>query len=264
MIDLNYLQQLEQLVSTTTDEVLNPFFMQTTAELKSDGSLVTEADLNMQQALAGKLKQLLPEIRMLGEEMPATEQQQVIESGEAYWCLDPLDGTNNFHHGVPLYAVSLGLVVNKTMTLGIVYDPIRRELFSALKGHGLRINGKAFKKPAQPELLKTCLASVDFKRLKPPMKSRLIQQMPFKSQRNIGTCALEWAWLACGRTQLLLHGGEKLWDYAAGSLLLSEAEGLSCSDKETPVFVNDLSDRPVIAASSEALHRQWLEFLLND
>jgi len=262
MNDLKYLQQLEHLVRNTTDKVLRPFFMNTNAEFKADGSIVTEADLNMQQALTDALQQLSPDTRMLGEEMSTEQQQQIINSGQSYWCLDPLDGTNNFHHGVPLFAVSLGLVVDKSITLGIVYDPVRQELFSALKGHGFRVNGELQQKPPQPDELKYCLASIDFKRLKSPLKTRLVENMPFKSQRNIGTCALEWAWLASGRTQLLLHGGEKLWDYAAGSLLLSEAAGFSCSDKKlSPVFNNDLSDRPVIAASDQHLHRLWLNFL---
>jgi myo-inositol-1(or 4)-monophosphatase len=261
MTDLKYLEQLETIVKNTSDQVLDHYFMQTTAELKMDGSIVTEADLTMQQQLTRELELLSPDIQMLGEEMTPPQQQDIINGEQPYWCLDPLDGTNNFHHGVPLYAVSIGLVIDKTIQLGIVYDPVRKELFSALKGHGFRVNGKLHQKLDQPQDLKFCLASIDFKRLDTTMKARLIQQMPFKSQRNIGTCALEWAWLACGRTQLLLHGGEKLWDYAAGSILLSEADGCSCSNRTDPVFNNDLSNRPVIAASNQVLHRLWLSFL---
>ncbi len=262
MIDQKFQQQLEDTVRITSDQVLDAYFLRTTADFKSDGSIVTEADLNMQQSLTQALNQQAPEIQMLGEEMTREEQQAIIDSGQAYWCLDPLDGTNNFHHGVPLFAVSLGLVVDKALHLGIVYDPVRKELFSALKNHGLRVNAKSHQNSVQPQTLKQCLASIDFKRLNHEMKARLIQEMPFKSQRNIGTCALEWAWLACGRTQLLLHGGEKLWDYAAGSLLLSESEGLSCTDTQEPVFRNNLDNRPVLAASNANLHAQWLKFLI--
>lgn len=261
MIDLKFLHQLEHIVKSTSDEVLDDYFLRTTAEFKTDGSIVTEADLKMQHNLTEALQQLAPGIDMLGEEMTVEEQQQIINSGASYWCLDPLDGTNNFHHGVPLFAVSLGLVVDRALHLGIVYDPVRKELFSALQGHGLMVNGSVYQMPAQPELLNQCLASIDFKRLNDDMKARLIENMPVKSQRNIGTCALEWAWLACGRTQLLLHGGEKLWDYAAGALLLSESKGLSCTDSHEPVFNNDLSNRPVLAASSAGLHKKWLDFL---
>ena len=261
-IDKNFLQILEHTVKTVSDQVLDTYFLQTTAEFKTDGSIVTEADLNMQQSLTQALKQQAPLIGMLGEEMTREAQQQIIDSGESYWCLDPLDGTNNFHHGVPLFAVSLGLVVNKALHLGIVYDPVRKELFSALKDQGFRVNGTLHKVAPQPETLKQCLASIDFKRLNPDMKARLIREMPVKSQRNVGTCALEWAWLACGRTQLLLHGGEKLWDYAAGCLLLSESKGQSCTDTREPIFNHNLDNRPVLAASNAHLHEQWLEFLI--
>lgn len=263
MTDQTLLKQLEQLVATTADRILNRYFLQTTAQFKTDGSIVTEADLAMQEALTRELNEIAPEIAMLGEEMNPQQQSDVIHSGKAYWCLDPVDGTNNFHHGIPLFAVSLALIQQQQVRMGIIYDPVRKEIFSAITGGGLRINGKAFNKRLQPEQLKHCLASVDFKRLKTDTRQRLFEHMPFKSQRNIGTCALEWAWLAAGRTQLLLHGGEKFWDYAAGYLMLNEAGGLSCTLSRESVFNNSLQDRSIIAASNKSLHALWLSFLLD-
>lgn len=263
MTDLDYLKNLEQMISTTADEILNQYFQHTTAQTKSDGSIVTEADIEMQRALSSGLNKLSPDINMLGEEMSDQQQQAIINSDQSYWCLDPLDGTNNFHHGVPLFSISLALIVEKVIRIGVIYDPVRKELFSALKGTGLRINSEYMEKPQQPEKLKNCLASVDFKRLQTELKGRLLKSMPFKSQRNVGSCALEWAWLAAGRTQLLLHGGEKFWDYAAGSLLVDESRGISCSYNREPVFNNTLQDRPVIAASDENLQQQWYSFLMD-
>ncbi len=217
----------------------------------------------MQESLRRALQALTPDWALLGEEMDAANQQHIMQSADAYWCLDPLDGTNNFHHGVPLFAVSVALVVNRQPTIGLVYDPVRKETFSALRGGGLRINGRVSSKPVQPESMEKSLASVDFKRLQQPVKERLLRSMPFKSQRNIGSCALEWAWLASGRLQLLLHGGEKFWDYAAGCLLVEESAGFSCSDRRDPVFNHSLEARPVIAASTQGLHQDWLSFLLD-
>ncbi len=262
MADRTLLRQLEQLVPAISDKILSELFNQTTAEKKSDGSIVTEADLAMQNALTDELHKLAPDVRMLSEEMTSQQQADVINNNKSYWCLDPVDGTNNFHHGVPLFAVSLALIDNQELTLGIIYDPVRKEIFSAEKGSGLRINGIEFTPPEQPESLDQCLASIDFKRLNAEMMQRLCQKMPFKSQRNIGTCALEWAWLAAGRTQLLLHGGEKFWDYAAGCLLLSEAKGVSSTDTLQAVFNNSLDNRPIIAASNAALHQAWSTFLV--
>ncbi len=261
MTEIALLSKLEEIVSTNADYILKKHFLKTTARFKPDGSIITDADIELQKSLAAALKKLSPDTLMLGEEMNALSQQHIIDSEQSYWCLDPVDGSNNFHHGLPLFAVSLALVQNRQVQLGIIYDPIRKEIFSASKGSGLRINQQYLENRRQPVVLQHCLANVDFKRLSPELKIRLLQIMPFKSQRNIGTCALEWAWLATGRTQLLLHGGEKLWDYAAGSLLVDESGGRSCTLNGEPVFNNSLEARSVIAGSSEELHRLWLTFL---
>jgi myo-inositol-1(or 4)-monophosphatase len=258
------LPELEKTIKQNADAILGPLFMHTHAEAKADGSIVTEADTRMQKALTDALKRIAPDVRMLGEEMSEAQQQQVIAADHPYWCLDPVDGTNNFHHGVPLYSVSLALVDRREVILGIVYDPVRDELFSAVRGSGLRINGETRQRPKQTGQLKHCLASIDFKRLGEERRMRLASSMPFKSQRNIGSCALEWAWVAAGRIQLLLHGGEKIWDYAAGTLLLQEAGGRSCSAPGQAVFNHSLTPRPVIAASDGQLHQLWQDYLFPD
>ncbi len=255
------LTALETLLPDLTDPILGRYFEHTTATTKQDGSIVTEADGEMQQTLSAALRDLLPQARMLGEEMDAKEQQAVIDSGDSYWCLDPLDGTNNFHHGMPLFSVSLALIQERELEIALVYDPVRRELFSARRGGGLRINGAVARRPVQADELRRCLAFVDFKRLKKPLKARLLERMPFKSQRNIGSCALEWAWLAAGRSQLLLHGGEKFWDYAAGVLLLQEGGGASSADDGSAIFNRSLDNRPCIAASTPALQQHWFDYL---
>ena len=264
MTDLTLLIQLERLIPDISDKILNHYFNQTTAEIKTDGSIVTEADLAMQQALTTELAKIAPAVKMLSEEMTVEEQMDVMNKHNSYWCLDPVDGTNNFHHGVPLFAVSLALIEDRKLKMGIIYDPVRKEIFSAVNGSGLRINGQIHDSVEQPETLNKCLASIDFKRLKSTAMMHLCNNMPFKSQRNIGTCALEWAWLAAGRTQLLLHGGEKFWDYAAGCLLLDEANGASSTDKRQPIFNNSLDNRPIIAAANPSLHKLWADFLISD
>jgi len=258
------LKTLEALLPALADPILGRHFEHTTATTKHDGSIVTEADQEMQQTIARALNELRPEALMLGEEMTTEEQQAVIDSGMPYWCLDPLDGTNNFHHGMPLFSVSLALIEQRRVAVALVYDPVRKELFSARRGGGLRVGGMPAERPPQPAGLRDCLAFVDFKRLKKPLKARLLEHMPFKSQRNIGSCALEWAWLAAGRSQLLLHGGEKFWDYAAGVLLLQEAGGFSSAEDGTAIFNHSLDNRPCIAASTAALQEQWRAYLFTE
>ncbi|MHC4222269.1 MAG: inositol monophosphatase family protein, partial [Planctomycetota bacterium] len=156
---------------------------------------------------------------------------------------------------------SLALISDNQIILAIVYDPVRQEFFSALKGHGLWINSRRIKPPEQPQKMNHSIAFVDFKRLNMDIKLPLIEQPPYKSQRNVGTCALEWAWLAAGRVQLLLHGGEKFWDYAAGYLLTSEAGGMSETLEGEPIFNGTLSPRSVIAASNPTLFVQWTDWI---
>ena len=255
------LPQITRIVCSNADRLIMPSSGQVSADIKSDGSLVTEIDKQMQLNLATELKLLLPEVKMLGEEMPSSDQLNIIQSNDSYWCLDPVDGTNNFYHAVPLYSVSLALVANGDVVLGIIYDPVRKECFSAIKGGAMMINNVPVDRATQPESLDACLASIDFKRLSIDARHSIVSSMPFKSQRNVGSCALEWAWLAAGRIQLLLHGGEKIWDYAAGTLLLEAAGGISSSGDGEHIFNATLNPRRVIAASTEQLFRDWRDYL---
>ena len=248
---------VQDIIHAAAESSLNIYYARSTADFKEDGSIVTEADLAMQQTLTQCLAERFPEIRMLGEEVSPDEQQAIIDSGADYWCLDPVDGTTNFHATVPLFSVSLGLVSDGEIVMAVVYDPNRREFFGALKGQGFWINGERVSRPQQPDELSSCIAFIDFKRLSNRLGVNLIEQCPFKSQRNIGTCALEWAWVAAGRVHLLVHGRERLWDYAAGVLLCDEAGGASQSFDARPVFQQSLQARSVIAASDSNLFTQW-------
>lgn len=248
---------LRQIIRDASDSSLKIYFAQSTADYKSDGSIVTEADLAMQQTLTTSLQQRFPGVHMLSEENSTDEQSKVMLSGEDYWCLDPVDGTTNFHATMPLFSVSLGLVSHGELVLGAVYDPNRDEFFAAIRGQGFWINGERAARPTQPQTLGESIAFIDFKRLDAATSVSLATDTPYKSQRNIGTCALEWAWLAAGRANLLLHGRESLWDYSAGVLLNAEAGGCSETFDGEPIFSQTLDPRSVIAASSPQLFDQW-------
>jgi myo-inositol-1(or 4)-monophosphatase len=105
--------------------------------------------------------------------------------------------------------------------------------------------------------LKQMIAVVDLKRLRGPVLTSLVTEHPFRSQRNFGSCALEWCWLAAGRFQLYIHGGQKLWDYAAGTLILQESGGMSTSLTGETVFTSTLEPRPVVAAFNSTAYQQW-------
>jgi myo-inositol-1(or 4)-monophosphatase len=255
-------QALKNLIRDLAARELLPRFQRVEHQVKADGSLLTEADTAMQSALREQLSNRWPGIPFLGEEMPVSTQRKRLEdTGEGLWCLDPLDGTSNFAAGLPLFAVSLALIRKGRPVLGLVHDPVRDETFQAEAGSGAWLNGQRLRAtgdaPAPPETV----VIIDLKRLDALTAQRLLTERPFGSQRNLGSCALEWAWLAAGRGHAYLHGGMKLWDYAAGSLILEEAGGHSATFSGEPVFRSSLAPRSVCASRDQALFETWLRWL---
>jgi myo-inositol-1(or 4)-monophosphatase len=191
--------------------------------------------------------------------MSATEQQRMLQN-TAVWCLDPLDGTSNYASGIPFFAISLALIESQQQKLGLIYDPMRDECFTAIAGQGCKLNGVLLSTASMHEnltALKQMIAVVDLKRLRGPVLTSLVTEHPFRSQRNFGSCALEWCWLAAGRFQLYIHGGQKLWDYAAGTLILKEAGGVSTTIAGEEVFSASLEPRPVIAGFNNTAYQKW-------
>ena len=217
------IQAIARLLAQAGDNIILPALSrQAETQTKADGSLITQTDTACQEFIRERLLRLDANIGFLGEEMQKHEQQDCLDVGNTYWCLDPLDGTTNFTTGFPCFALSLALVDNGRPVLGCIHDPVRRETFCAQPGQGAWLNGSRIRATAAKSL-RECIGFIDFKRLAPALASDLAARPFYRSQRNIGTCALEWAWLAAGRAQFILHGGQKLWDYAAGSLIAEEA-----------------------------------------
>ena len=254
--------ELTQIVRAIADRELPPRFCCHSETRKSDGSLITEADLVMQGALAEALRQRWPDIGILGEEMEESEQRQALrEMDKGIWCIDPLDGTSNFSIGVPYYAVSLALLRNNVVETGVVYDPSRKECFAAGRGQGAWLNGRRLLQQRLATPLSQGMALIDLKRLPAELASRLASEPPYKSQRSFGAVALDWCWLAAGRCHVYLHGRQKLWDYAAGWLILQEAGGSAMTLEGEPVFAPTLEPRSAAAALDPRIFGRWREWL---
>ncbi len=253
------LERLQRLVRDAARAELVPRFALVSRHVKHDGSIVTQADLALQERLRVALERDFPGIAFLSEEMPAPEHERLVALGRPLWCLDPLDGTSNFASGVPVFAVSLALVSEGRAELGLVYDPLRDECFTAARGRGAGLNGERLGRDIDiPASLERCIATVDFKRLARPLAAQLAAYPPYASQRNFGASCLEWCWLADGRFHLYLHGGQKLWDYAAGHLILAEAGGLASTLEGEEMFAMSLEPRSVVAvARGAALFADW-------
>lgn len=256
------LDDLREQVTGIADEELPGRFIDCASSAKADGSLLTEADLVMQRRLQALLRKATPDYTFLGEEMPAAEQAaRLADTGPGVWVLDPLDGTSNFAGNLPHFCVSLALIRAGRVELGLVYDPLRRECFHAERGAGAWLNGQRLRPQERPRELKRCTAMVDFKRLSPDLATRLVTAAPYGSQRNFGSVALEICWLAAGRGQLYLHGGQKLWDHSAALLILHEAGGhsITLEGERTPPL--NLDPRSTVAALDPELFRQWCGWL---
>ena len=228
---------------------------------KDGGGLVTEVDHAVQAEVGTALRALTPEAAFLGEEMAEADQVAALAEGEqGLWCLDPLDGTSNFVAGIPIFGVSAALLVGGRPELGVIFDPVRDELFAAVRGQGAWRNGQPLRvRHCSP--LRRSIGVIDFKRLPAATASRLAGDPPYHSQRNFGASVLEWCWLACGRVDFYLHGGQNLWDFAAGVLIAAEAGAEVGTLEGEPFFEGDSLRRSVLAVSDPALREALAPYL---
>ncbi|MDD3528616.1 MAG: inositol monophosphatase family protein [Gallionellaceae bacterium] len=238
-----------------------PRYLKVAHARKNDGSLFTEADLAAQRDLIARLTAIAP-YPVLGEEMAdAAHQRLWAEGADGLWCVDPIDGTTNFVCGMPFFAMSIALLKRGRPVLGVVYDPQADECFHAEAGRGAFLDGDRLPLKTAPDRLDRCIAGVDFKRLPRDLAVRLAAEHPYSSQRNLGASTLDWCYLAAGRLHVYLHGGQKLWDYAAGALILEEAGGRAGAMDGGEFWAGDPWTRSVAAACTPDLQAQWLAWL---
>jgi myo-inositol-1(or 4)-monophosphatase len=255
------LQRVQKILVAAAREELLPRFNRVARTHKADGSVLTEADLAVQERVAGELLRNWPDTVFMGEEMSVDEQQRLIASSSPVWCLDPLDGTSNFAAGIPYFCIALSLFNKGEVRLGMVYDPVRDECFAASRDEAAVLNGEPLVVPESGLQLKRATALIDFKRLAPELAMRLVSEIPYASQRSFGSVALDWCWLSAGRSHIYLHGRSNVWDYAAGQFIFQRAGGLSCTLDGEAVFTQALTPRSSVAAVDRPLFEAWTRYL---
>ena len=255
------LSVLKQIIISAAREELLPRFADVQRNTKIDGSFVTEADLAVQARITHELQERYPQTALLGEEMTADEQGDLLKNSDSLWCLDPLDGTSNFAVGIPYYAISLALIEHGVATLGIVYDPNRDECFVGIRGQGALLNDIPLTVRSVALPLSQCTALIDFKRLSPHLAMDLVAQRPYGSQRSYGSVALDWCWMAASRFHVYLHGASNIWDYSAGLLIFNEVGGYSSTLEGEDIYVNELGKRSSVGALDKATFDQWTAWL---
>lgn len=193
---------------------------------KGPADLVTQADLESQEAVRSIVLGAFPDHSLLGEEKQPDE--KLADRAEFRWIVDPLDGTTNYVHGVPHYCVSLALEHKGHLQVGAVYDPVLDECFTAALGRGARLNGRPIR-TSKVVALSEGLAAIGFPPSVTPDAPDLLMfsEMVFHCQaiRRTGSAALNLCYLAAGRFDLAWSYSTNIWDVAAGVLIIREAGG---------------------------------------
>ena len=250
---------IDAVRAVAASEIL-PRYRTVVATRKDDGSLVTEADHASQRLLVRALA-AIDDVPVLGEEMTRSEQERIFERGGRYWCVDPLDGTRNFAHGVPFFAVSVALVEDGRPVFGTVYDPIADEAFFAVRGAGAWLNHRPLRVPSSGPPLARALADVSLRSPANPIRSALKNRPPFATRVTSGSATLAWCYLAAARIDVLLSASQKMWDYAAGALIAEEAgAGLATLD-EDDFWATPALAKSALAARTPALLAEWRDWI---
>jgi myo-inositol-1(or 4)-monophosphatase len=218
--------------------------------------LVTEADKEAEAAVIAIIRRAFPDQAILAEESGASEQQS-----RHRWIIDPLDGTTNFAHGFPAFCVSIAYEHRGRVQLGVVLDALRKELFTARRGKGARLNDKPMR-VSEANTLATALLATGFpydRRERRRFYLAFCEDMMTRVEgvRRAGSAALDLASVACGRLDGFWEFGLKPWDIAAGSLLVEEAGGKVTNMDGTPLNLTGAQ----LLASNRRLHHEMAQVL---
>ena len=193
--------------------------------LKGPGDFVTASDKKVEKILIDELKNARPNYSILSEEAG-----EIKKEDEFKWIIDPIDGTSNFLHGIPHFAISIGLEHKNEIICGIVYDPIKDEMFTAEKGNGAYLNNQRIRVSARSEL-KNCMIFTGGPKHDALDKEKSMEEYNnFSSKilapiRKLGSASLDIAYVASGRCDGFWQRNLNYWDFAAGIILVKEAGG---------------------------------------
>ena len=239
MTDTSKLLETAREAAMAGGEILDKGFRRLKKDqirLKGAGDFVTELDHRSEEEVIRRIRQTFPEHAVLAEESGTGE-------GESRYCwfIDPLDGTTNYVHGVPVYSVSIAVSRDDEMVAGVVFDPSHREMFWAVKGEGAYLNGLQIQ-VSQKEYLRDGFLASGF-----PWRSKQYLEMYLDSfrvlfsesagVRRMGSAAIDLAYTACGRFDGFWEMKLKPWDIAAGALIVREAGGLVSDFKGEQKFM---------------------------
>ena len=193
--------------------------------LKGPGDFVTNCDKKVEKILIDELLKARPSYSILSEEIG-----EINNDDSFKWIIDPIDGTSNFFHGVPHFAISIGLEHNKEIICGIIYDPIKDEMFTAEKGNGSYLNNQRMRVSSRSKLEDCMIFTGGPKRDAKNRELALKEYYKFSIKiltpiRKLGSASLDMAYVAAGRCDGFWQRNLNYWDIAAGIILVKEAGG---------------------------------------
>ena len=226
-----------------------------TISKKSHADYVSEVDRVAEQTIIQTLLEAYPDHAILAEESGTQGDSEYV------WVIDPLDGTTNFLHGLPQFAVSIALVHKGIIMQGVVYDPSRNELFTATRGRGAFLNDKRLRVTKRVHLADSLIGTgfpyTRFEHLDAYMAILKDLMQKTAGLRRPGSAALDLAWMAAGRYDGFFETGLKPWDIAAGCLLITEAGGMVSDLSGNDTFLNTGH----LCAGNPEIHPQLLEVI---
>ena len=225
--------------------------------IKGPGDFVTNCDKKVEKILIDEFLKARPNYSILSEEIG-----EINNDDSFKWIIDPIDGTSNFFHGVPHFAISVGLEYNKEIVCGIIYDPIKDEMFTAEKGNGSYLNNQRMRVSSRSKL-ENCIIFTGGPRrdskdrdlaLKEYNKFSLKVLVPI---RKLGSAALDMAYVAAGRCDGLWQRNLNYWDIAAGIILIKEAGGFVTDFNGNDTYI----ENKTILATNSRINKEMIEVL---
>ena len=225
--------------------------------VKGPGDFVTASDKKVEKILMEELQKARPTYSILSEEVGEINNDEFFK-----WIIDPIDGTSNFLHGIPHFAISIGLEHNKEIICGIIYDPIKDEIFTAEKGNGAYLNNKRMRVSSRSKLKDCIIFTGGHKRESKDRELALEEYKKFSSKvfipiRKLGSASLDMAYVAAGRCDGFWQRNLNYWDIAAGIILIKEAGGFVTDFNGNDTYI----ESKTILATNSRINKEMIEVL---
>lgn len=257
------MEQFKQVLLEATKEagkIIQQYFQGSFNIENKEGinNLVTEVDKHSEKAIIDIIRKNYPGHSIISEEVG-----EMLQESDYQWIIDPIDGTVNFAHGIPICCVSIGLKHKEELLLGAVYNPMMNELFFAEKGKGAYLNDKPIKVSSKTNFAKACLVT-GFPYKWPNSSEHpirvferfILEGLPV---RRLGSAAIDLCWVACGRFDGFWEYNLSSWDVAAGYLIVQEAGGRITNFDGEPYSV---FDKETLATNGH-IHEDMLRLIRN-